>query len=61
MGTPILGIPNKKLGLKPSKIIKIGSERGIRTLDLSGMKKVLISDIVQNIKKNFVFKAFHYL
>ena len=41
MGIPISDIPNKKLGLKPSKIIKIGSERGIRTLDLSGMKKKL--------------------
>ena len=41
MGIPISDIPNKKLGLKPSKINKIGSERGIRTLDLSGMKKKL--------------------
>ena len=41
MGTPILGIPNKKLGLKPSKIIKIGSERGGRTHDLSGMNRTL--------------------
>ena len=41
MGTPILGIPNKKLGVIPSKINKIGSERGIRTLDLSGMNRLL--------------------
>ena len=41
MGTPILGIPNKKLGLKPSKIIKIGSDEWIRTTDLLGMKKKL--------------------
>ncbi len=41
MGTPILGIPNKKLGLKPSKIIKIGSDGGDRTLDLSGMNRTL--------------------
>ena len=41
MGIPISDIPNKKLGLKPSKINKIGSERGIRTLDLSGMNRTL--------------------
>ena len=29
MGTPILGIPNKKLGLKPSKIIKLVAREGI--------------------------------
>ncbi len=39
MGTPISDIPNKKLGLKPSKIIKIGNDGVIRTHDLSGMKK----------------------
>ena len=29
MGTPILGIPNKKLGLKPSKILKLVAREGI--------------------------------
>ena len=41
METPILGIPNKKLGLKPSKIIKIGSDGGNRTPDLLGMNQTL--------------------
>ena len=41
MGTPILGIPNKKLGLKPSKIIKIGSDGEDRTHNLTGMNRAL--------------------
>ena len=41
MGNTYLDIPNKKLGLKPSKIIKIGSDGGDRTPDLPGMNRSL--------------------
>lgn len=41
MGTPISDIPNKKQGLKPSKIIKIGNDGVIRTHDFIGYEKKL--------------------
>ena len=43
MGTPILGIPNKKLGLKPSKILKLVRTNSIsETLGIADKQLITI-------------------